>query len=127
MKFDIKYFIAFIMLFLTEVFIALYVHDTIVRPFIGDILVIILIYCFIKSFLKAEAKLLPLFIFAFAVIVEILQYFNIVHLLGLQDHTIIKIIIGSVFDIKDVLCYFIGMVILFIYQYKKACKICTHP
>ena len=40
----IGYAIATVILLLTEVLIALYVHDAFVRPYIGDVLVVIVIY-----------------------------------------------------------------------------------
>ena len=42
--------IATVILLLTEVLIALYVHDAFVRPYIGDVLVVIVIYTFIRIF-----------------------------------------------------------------------------
>jgi hypothetical protein len=36
-------------LFLIEVGIAVFIQDRIIRPYIGDLLVVILIYCFIRS------------------------------------------------------------------------------
>jgi len=108
--------IVFIILFLIEIIIALFVHDEFIRPYIGDVLVVFLIYFFIKIFLRKEVFLLPLYIFAFAAIVETLQYFNIVGLLNLESNTFARIIIGSTFDIKDIICYFIGCISLFIYR-----------
>ncbi len=48
--FNIRYFLLFIALLIIEILIALYVHDEIVRPYIGDVLVSILVYCFVKAF-----------------------------------------------------------------------------
>ena len=108
-----KYLTYFIIIFILESFIAIFVKDNFIRPYLGDVLVIILIYCFINIFLKIEIKLLPLYIFIFAVIIELLQYINILKLLNLDNILILKIIIGSTFDIKDIICYFVGMIILF--------------
>lgn len=111
-----KYLTYFIIIFILESFIAIFVKDNFIRPYLGDVLVIILIYCFINIFLKIEIKLLPLYIFIFAVIIELLQYINILKLLNLDNILILKIIIGSTFDIKDIICYFVGMIILFLWQ-----------
>lgn len=54
-----------------------------------------MIYCFIKTFVRNEIKLLPLYIFVFAVLVEIGQYFNLAELLGLSDYTIARVIINA--------------------------------
>lgn len=109
----LKNFIIFLILLLVEVFIALFVHDKFIRPFIGDILVVILIYFFIKSIFINEIKHLPVYIFLFAFSVEFLQYINIVEILGLSNNPFFSALIGTTFDIKDILCYLIGCVIIF--------------
>lgn len=93
-KFNWRYFLTFIALLLTEVFIAVFVHDKIIRPYVGDILVIILMYTFIRTFIKKSIKLLPIYLFIFACMVEVAQYFNIVSKLSLQDNALISTAIG---------------------------------
>ena len=116
MKININYFIAFIVLFIIEVVIALFINDKIIRPYIGDILIIVLMYTFIKSFIKKEIRFLPIYLFVFAAFIEIIQYINILGLIGLENNKVLKIIIGSTFDIKDILCYLIGSIILVIWK-----------
>ncbi len=111
-----NYLLAFIIILITEIIIAIFVKDTIIRPFVGDILVIILMYTFIRGTIQKNIKLLPLYLFLFATMVEIAQYFRIVEILNLQDNKFISIIIGTTFDKKDILCYFIATVILFIWE-----------
>ena len=110
------YLTATLVLFAIELCIALFVHDRIVRPFIGDVLVVILIYTFIRIFIPEKVRLLPLYVFIFAVLVEILQYFRIVEVLGLQDNKVMSTIIGTSFDIRDILCYFVGCVFCGIWE-----------
>ncbi|UEC22274.1 DUF2809 domain-containing protein [Clostridium septicum] len=86
------------------------------RPYIGDILIIILMYTFIRSFIKKKIKYLPIYLFLFATFVEIMQLFNIVERFGLQNNKVFSIIIGSTFDIKDILCYLVGSIILIIWD-----------
>ncbi|MCQ2423228.1 MAG: DUF2809 domain-containing protein [Lachnospiraceae bacterium] len=108
MRKRIYYCIATLLLLLAEVLIALYVHDAFVRPYVGDVLVVILIYTFIRIFLPEGGKWLPLYIFLFAAGVEILQLFHLVERLGLENNSLFRILIGSVFDITDILCYAVG-------------------
>ncbi|WP_286908079.1 DUF2809 domain-containing protein [Clostridium sp. UBA1652] len=112
----IKYLVAFIIFFITEVLIAAYVHDDFIRPYVGDILVVVLLYCFIKIFVPYKVTLMPLYIFIFSAFVEILQYFKLVEMLGLQDNRFARIVIGSVFDWKDILCYGVGCILLYGYE-----------
>ena len=108
----IAYGIATFILLIIEVLIALFVHDAFIRPYIGDVLVVIVIYTFVRIFIQERFVFLPLFVFIFATLVEVLQLFNIVDLLGIGDNGLFRILIGSVFDIKDVLCYAVGCLIL---------------
>ena len=107
--FNKKYFILTLVLFLIEVLIALYAHDRIIRPYIGDVLVVILIYCFFKSFLKAAVLPLAIAVLIFAFFIEFLQYLKIVDLLGLGQYKIARIVIGTSFAWTDILAYCVGI------------------
>lgn len=113
LKFDKKSFIIAIVIFLIEVIIALYIKDKIIRPFVGDILVVIFIYYFIKAFINKKALNIAIFTLIFSFVVEILQYFNFVNLIGLGHNKAARIIIGTSFSWIDLLCYFIGFILLF--------------
>lgn len=124
MKRRILYFVAFLIFLAIEVFIALFIHDSFVRPYIGDVLVVVTLYFFVRIFLPDRCRWLPLYIFVFAVGVEILQYFNIVEWLKLSDNTFMRILVGSVFDVKDIICYGVGCAVLQIAeQFKMALRI----
>lgn len=113
-KMRICYALITLVLLVIEVMIALFVHDNFIRPYIGDVLVTVLICTFLRIFIPKGVKLLPLYVFIFAAGVEILQYFKIVEVLGLADNRFLSILIGSVFDIKDVVCYGIGCALFFL-------------
>jgi hypothetical protein len=110
--FNLRYFYWTILLLVTEVCIAVFIQDQFVRPFIGDVLVVILIYCLVKTFWNIPVKLASLSVLAFACTIEVLQYFNLVSLLGLQKNQFMAIVLGSTFDWKDVLAYAIGSAII---------------
>ena len=69
----IAYGIATFILLIIEVLIALFVHDAFIRPYIGDVLVVIVIYTFVRIFIQERFVFLPLFVFIFATLVEVLQ------------------------------------------------------
>lgn len=116
LKFNKIYFGLTILIFIIEVLIALYVHDTIIRPYIGDVLVVILIYCFVKSFLKIKVMPTAVFVLLFAFGVETLQYLNIVDKLGLQNSKIARTVIGTSFSWIDILTYIIGISIVLLVE-----------
>ncbi len=112
----ILYAIAAILLLLTEVLIALFIHDNFIRPYIGDVIVVILIYCMVRIVIPEKMTLLPFYVFLFACFTEFMQYLHIVELLGLQDYAFFRILIGMVFDWSDILSYGIGCILLGIYE-----------
>jgi hypothetical protein len=123
LQFNSKYFIGFVVLLITEIMIALYLKDRIVRPYIGDLLVVILIYCFIKSFFATSVLKTAIAVLLFAFAVEALQYFNLVQKLGLQESKAARIIIGSSFEWKDMLAYTAGFALILNRERKKKAKL----
>ena len=109
----IQYIVTFLLLLLVEVGIALFVNDTLIRPYVGDVLVVAVLYVGYKSIRPDENRLLPLWIFIVAALVEYLQYVNIVESLGLAHISFFRILIGTSFDWMDLLCYAIGCLILY--------------
>ena len=108
MKARAIYAAAFCLLFLTEVGIALFVHDTFIRPYVGDALVTVLLCCLFRAVIPEGVPALPVYVFAFAALVEIAQYFDVVKLLGLENSTIISTVVGRTFSWADVICYAVG-------------------
>jgi hypothetical protein len=105
----LKYGLLALLLFGIEVLIALYLHDRIIRPYIGDLLVVILIYCFVKALVNAPVFPTALGVLLFAYAVETLQYFHVVELLGLGHSKLARVIIGSSFEWMDMLAYTLGI------------------
>ncbi|KAA9352787.1 ribosomal maturation YjgA family protein [Larkinella humicola] len=117
LKFQPHYFITTLLLFIIEVLIALFLHDEIIRPYVGDFLVVILIYCFLRAFLNIPVLPTALFVLVFSYTLEVLQYFNLVELLGLQKCKLARIVIGTSFEWIDLLAYTLG--VLFVVSLEK--------
>lgn len=113
MKKRILWFISFVVLFAVEAVIAIFCHDNFIRPYVGDVLVVILLYCLVRVAFPDRIKLLSLWIFIFACLVEVGQYFNYVELLGFSGNPVMSTIMGTSFAFEDIVCYFIG------------CAVCT--
>jgi hypothetical protein len=119
-KFQKRYFIIAILLFLVEVLIAAYAHDKIIRPYVGDFLVVILLYCAVKSFWNASSLFIGISVLLFSYIIEILQYFHLVERLGLQHSRLATIIIGNQFEWIDLIAYTAGIAVVLFIEKKKA-------
>lgn len=115
MKKRIVYIISFIVIFCIEVLIALYVRDSFVRPYLGDVLVVVLVYCFVRIFLPTGISKMPFYIFLFACFVEVMQYFQLVEMLGITNRAA-RIILGSTFDWKDIASYAVGCVLIILFE-----------
>ena len=107
-KARLAYLAAFCLIFAVEVCIALFVRERFIRPYGGDVLVTVLICCFLRIFLPHGVKLLPLYVFLFALAVEIGQYFDFVALMGLGNSRFFRILLGSTFSPADIVCYGVG-------------------
>jgi len=119
LTFKRNYFFLTVLLFVIEVLIALYVHDKIVRPYIGDMLVVLLIYCFVRTFFKLPVMPTAIGVLIFSYVVETLQYFKIVEVLGLQDSAFFRTVIGTSFVWMDLVMYTLGIMLVLIIEKMK--------
>lgn len=114
LKFNLKYFLLSFILFLVEVLIAtLLKHIFFVRAYLGDVIVVMLLYTLVKSFftIRDDRKLIA-GIFIFSCLVEWAQYFHIADKLGLSPGSLMYIIIGNSFSWVDIACYAAGCLLL---------------
>ena len=119
---SVRHLLCFILLFLTEVYIAIFVKDSFVRPYLGDVLVVILLYCLIRSLLFVDDRKLVIGIFIFACFVEFTQYIHLIRILGLEHNGIMSAIMGTSFAWNDILCYLTGCAIVYVAVTIKRCK-----
>lgn len=119
LKFSLKYFLLALALFIVEVLIALYVHDSFIRPYVGDYLVVIFIYCVVRSIYQAPVKRVALGVLIFSYLIEIGQYFNLVGMLGLQHNKAARIIIGTSFAWSDLIAYTLGILTVVLVEKKR--------
>jgi len=116
-RFHYQYFLATVFIFLLEVLIATAFKDIfLIRAYLGDVIVVVLIYTFIRSFFSIQNDVKLIFgILIFSFLVEFAQYFNIAEKLGFRPGSIMYIIVGNSFSWIDMLCYAVGGFILMIF------------
>ena len=99
-------------LFAVEVLIALYARDRLVRPYLGDVLAVILVYCGLRAVLRIEVFPAILVALAIAFAVEFGQLIGILDMLGLRSNAVARVVLGSGFEVKDLLAYLAGAVVV---------------
>ena len=125
LTFKWPYFLLTVMLFCVEVLIALFIDDRFIRPYFGDFLVVILVYCFLRSFITLLVFTLAMTALLFAYFVETLQYFDVVRKLGLEKSTLAKTVMGSSFEWSDMLAYTLGICLVLYVEHLIATKFYT--
>lgn len=114
-KFNLKYLLLTILILVVEILIATVLKDNFfIRAYLGDVIVVILLYTFVRSFIIINETKLILGIFAFSCLIEFAQHFKIADKLGFQPGSLMYIVIGNSFSWIDILCYGVGCLILYI-------------
>ena len=94
--------------FAVEVLIALFVHDSLVRPYIGDILAVVLVYLGLRAVTPLPVVPAVIVTLGVAAAIEFAQLFHMLDALGLSHNRLARVVLGGVFDIKDLACYAVG-------------------
>ncbi|MBZ9631225.1 DUF2809 domain-containing protein [Salegentibacter sp. LM13S] len=113
-----SYLVGFLFLLIIEILIAVYIQDDFIRPYLGDFLVVILLYCFVMGISKISIfkGLLIVLIFSFAV--EFFQLINIAKVLQYQPPEFVMIILGSSFSVWDLVAYLLGLLSCLFLEYQ---------
>jgi len=108
MTFRPGYALAALIFFAVEVVIALFVHDGLIRPYVGDVLAVALVYTALRA--VTPLRLLPAIILtlAIALAIELAQLFNLLDALGLRSNRIAATVLGGSFDWLDLVAYGLG-------------------
>lgn len=113
-----KYLLLALLLFLTEVFIALFIQDAFIRPYGGDFLAVMLLYCLIKGMINSNALKTAAAVLVFSYVLETLQYLQLVKILGLDSSSLATTIIGTSFAWWDMVVYTLGIVTVLAFEIK---------
>ena len=114
-----KYYLIFaLLLFITEALIAIYLTTGFIRYTLGDYLCVILLFCFVKSFLEIDSFKLAFGVLVFAFLVEFLQLLDILEVFNLQNNHFMALILGSTFHISDLVAYTLGIITVIFFEYK---------
>jgi hypothetical protein len=96
-------------LFVVLVLIGMFVRDGVVRPYGGDVLVVIFLYALVRGLTPLGRWLAAGAVFAFACALEMAQAFDLATRLGLMDNAVARTVIGTYPDLLDVAMYAAGL------------------
>ena len=96
--------------FMIEVVIALWWRDGFVRPYLGDVLAVILVYLVLRAATRLDQIGAAGVAFAIAVAIELAQLVHVLDAVGLADNRLARVVLGGVFDPVDLVCYLVGAV-----------------
>ena len=91
-----------------EILIGKYVHDAFIRPYVGDVLVVVAVYLLARAIWPKGHPWLALWVFLFAALVECMQGLGWGNLPVIRDSRLLRVMLGSTFDWRDLLCYAVG-------------------
>lgn len=103
---------AAVVLFCIEVAIALFVTDSFVRPYVGDVLAILLVYTFLRAITPLSLRSALATTLAIAVLIEVAQAAKLLSALGLGENRLARIVFGGSFDWLDLLAYAVGGIVI---------------
>ena len=104
------YILLSILLFAIEFIIAVFFRDSFIRPIFGDFLVVILLYCMVRSLGLFSIYQVAIGVLLFAWGLEFLQWINILDILGIKRNIVTAMLLGSTFDWWDMLAYLLGII-----------------
>ncbi len=112
--------LAALLLFGIELCIGLFISGNWVRYYLGDVLVIMLLYCLYRCIAPAKPQygwLLPTVLLGFCFGVEGLQAWGFVDCMGITNG-LLRTLIGTSFAWEDMMSYAIGAIPLYILEYR---------
>lgn len=112
MKARLPYIIGFVLLVAVEVCIGVFYFNYFIRAYIGDVIIVLVLYCLFRSFVpkKFSSYGIAVGILVFSFAVEFLQKAHIADLLGVENK-LLRIIIGTSYATEDLWCYVAGTVV----------------
>ena len=111
--------VAAAILLVVEIGIALFVRDRFVRPYLGDVLAVILVYCGLRALFPLGPWQAAGLAFGIATAIEFGQLIGILDMLGLRSNVIARTVLGTGFEWKDFLAYGAGAAIPLLMEARK--------
>ena len=108
----------FLIILILELALALWIQNGFLRVTFGDFLVVVLIYAAGRSIIHVKPIYMAIAVLLFALSVEILQYFKLIHMLGLENNTLARLVLGNTFSFEDIVAYILGVSLIYFIDVK---------
>lgn len=107
-----------VLLFVTEVIIGIFATGW-VRNYLGDVLVVVLLYTLLRTISPYKPDkwyIFPTAVLAFSFVVEFLQLWGFCDRFGITN-ILLRIIIGTGFSLGDLISYTLGILPCYVLEY----------
>lgn len=109
LRFNLVYFVLAVLLVATDILIVDSLHDAVIRPYGGDLLWGIFLYCLVRCLVNSPVVPTAIAVLVFCYAEETLQYFHLADRLGFRKPSLMRTLIGTSFTWVDMLCYTLGI------------------
>ncbi len=111
----LAFLLIFLLLVISEFIIGIYFHDDFVRPFVGDVIIAVVLYTFVRVFFPEKLYWLSAAVFVFCAAVEFSQIIPLCDLIGVKNN-FLRTLMGVSFAWEDIICYAVGCIITAVYD-----------
>jgi hypothetical protein len=113
------YLVTAFLLFLTEVLIALFVRDVYIRPYGGDFLIVIFLYCLVKAITNSDVWRVAFGVLLLSYLIEVAQYLDLIKWIGQENNKVVRVVMGTSFDWGNIIAYTLGILLVLLFENRK--------
>lgn len=110
-----RYFTPFLLVLVAEIAIAIFYFHRFVRGFLGDVLVIPLMYYLLRSISSLKHKPTILLVLLIGFITEVFQWLSLIQHLKMND-SFTRLVLGNTYDPLDLLAYVLGAILVLVIE-----------
>ncbi len=110
-----RYFTPFLLVLVAEIAIAIFYFHRFVRGFLGDLLVIPLMYYLLRTISSLKHRPTILLVLLIGFITEVFQWLSLIQHLEIND-SFARLVLGNTYDPLDLLAYVLGAILVLVIE-----------